>query len=223
MSNYSCMIQCLLEICQFPVVWIPEGSTMPRIHPIIQTVSLEWKTAGIQNYPPRWGLFTEKYIMTFCSQVEVENLGWHEDLYATDLTHYLACLPESRCWWHPKPPQPGSTTSASTAGASAGAGPATGSSTLPTVHVSAASPLKVHLIFTAGGVSRMGLYFHSCIFTYPIGDVWPVYPQGNATLCCTTWWDWTPQDSMPILCRHEEGLQPTSILGTTHHSGCQSP
>ena len=75
----------------------------------------------------------------------------------------------------------------STTGASiASEGSATGSSTLPTVQVSAASPPKAHLTFAVGGVSRMCLYFHSCIFTYPIVDVWLVYPQGKATLCCTT-------------------------------------
>jgi hypothetical protein len=76
---------------------------------------------------------------------------------------------------------------ASTTGASvAGEGSATRSSALPTVQVSAASPPKAHLIFAVGGVSRVHLYFHSCILTYPIEDVWPMYPQGKAMLCCTT-------------------------------------
>jgi hypothetical protein len=75
----------------------------------------------------------------------------------------------------------------STTGASvASEGSAARSSTLPTVQVSAASPPKAHLTFAVGGVSRMCLYFHSCILTYPIEDVWPKYHQGKAMLHCTT-------------------------------------
>ena len=74
---------------------------MPRIHPIIQTISVEWQNAGLENHSPRWDMFTEENIEEFCTRVNVENPFWHEDLYVVDLNYYMARTPESRCWWFP--------------------------------------------------------------------------------------------------------------------------
>ncbi|KAN0140675.1 hypothetical protein V8E53_001502 [Lactarius tabidus] len=85
----------------------PESKKLkiPRIHPIIQVMTDEWKAASIEQRRPCWHIFTEVNIQYICDQVAVNNPTWFPDLYATNLTLYLNGVHANKLWWLHSVPQ----------------------------------------------------------------------------------------------------------------------
>ncbi|KAF8258426.1 hypothetical protein EI94DRAFT_1815345 [Lactarius quietus] len=71
----------------------------PRIHPIIQVMSVEWKVAEAEKRSPDWSIFTTDYISSYCENQRVNELDWHPDLSSLDLGPYLEGLQEHKRWW----------------------------------------------------------------------------------------------------------------------------
>ncbi|KAF8261940.1 hypothetical protein EI94DRAFT_1705175 [Lactarius quietus] len=63
----------------------------PRIHPIIQVMSVEWKAAEAENY---------------CENQRANEPDWHPDLSSLDLGPYLEGLQEHKRWWEVGLPAP---------------------------------------------------------------------------------------------------------------------
>jgi hypothetical protein len=59
----------------------------------------EWKTATDSGWNPHWHIFTDTYIKQYCDQVTTENSTWNPDLYATDLSLYVAEMSARKQWW----------------------------------------------------------------------------------------------------------------------------
>ncbi|KAN0127805.1 hypothetical protein V8E53_014361 [Lactarius tabidus] len=96
---------------------------IPRIHPIIQIMTDEWKAASHEQRKPRWDIFTEETITYICDQVATENPTWYPHLYATDLTSYICGEHPSRTWWqHPIPQSSGAQESATQGSTALGSG-----------------------------------------------------------------------------------------------------
>jgi hypothetical protein len=76
-----------------------QGSNIPRVHPIIQVMTAEWKDASDSGRKPRWSIFTDNYIKQVCDQVAMSNTDWNPQLYATDLSHYLVGTSSRSMWW----------------------------------------------------------------------------------------------------------------------------
>ena len=81
-----------------------EGSKMPRLHPIIQLLISEWRSASEQSRLPKWSLFTEDYIANVCREVGLALPLWHPDLFATDIAHYMNGMLKKDMWWLPDIP-----------------------------------------------------------------------------------------------------------------------
>lgn len=62
-------------------------------------MSGEWKAASQEGRQPRWDIFTEAYIKQVCDEVAINNPLWNPDLYATDLSLYMAGMPSKKLWW----------------------------------------------------------------------------------------------------------------------------
>ena len=78
------------------------ASGAPRLHPIIQLMTAEWRDASETGRKPHWNIFTDEYIGQACAQVLRKHPDWHPDLYATDLkVRYTGTPPESAWWIHP--------------------------------------------------------------------------------------------------------------------------
>ncbi|KAN0131094.1 hypothetical protein V8E53_011095 [Lactarius tabidus] len=96
---------------------------IPRIHPIIQIMTDEWKAASHEQRKPRWDIFTEETITYVCDQVATENPTWYPHLYAMDLTSYVRGKHPSRTWWrHPIPQSSGAQESATQGSTALGSG-----------------------------------------------------------------------------------------------------
>jgi hypothetical protein len=59
----------------------------------------EWKTVTDSGQNLCWHIFTNAYIKQYCDQVATENPTWNPDLYATDLSLYVAETPARKQWW----------------------------------------------------------------------------------------------------------------------------
>ena len=59
----------------------------------------EWRDASENGRQPRWSYFTEACIRQACEQVASANPDWHPDLYATDLSKYIAGSAPKTMWW----------------------------------------------------------------------------------------------------------------------------
>ncbi|KAN0141481.1 hypothetical protein V8E53_000726 [Lactarius tabidus] len=75
------------------------NARIPRLHPIVQIMIAEWKTVTDSGQNPRWHIFTDAYIKQYCDQVATENPTWNPDLYATNLSLYVAETPARKQWW----------------------------------------------------------------------------------------------------------------------------
>lgn len=75
------------------------SSEAPRLHPIVQLMTAEWKNASDNGRQPRWNILTDGYIRQACEQVAEANPDWHADLYATDLSKHTAQLTTKSKWW----------------------------------------------------------------------------------------------------------------------------
>jgi hypothetical protein len=71
----------------------------PRVHPIIQVVSGEWRLAESEGRLPNWRIFTPTYIAGYCAIMKSNSPLCHPHLYAEDLSEYLQGLPERKKWW----------------------------------------------------------------------------------------------------------------------------
>ncbi|KAF8262902.1 hypothetical protein EI94DRAFT_1704413 [Lactarius quietus] len=71
----------------------------PRVHPIIQVMSVEWKAAEAEKRSPDWSIFTTDYISSYCENQRANELNWHPDLSSLDLGPYLEGLQEHKRWW----------------------------------------------------------------------------------------------------------------------------
>ncbi|KAH8990629.1 hypothetical protein EDB86DRAFT_3080256 [Lactarius hatsudake] len=75
------------------------GSKMPRVHPIIQAVGAEWKTASDTKRRFNWTVLTTSYITQLCETVRKEHPEWHASLSSLTLDSYLDGLHPMRLWW----------------------------------------------------------------------------------------------------------------------------
>ncbi|KAH9011175.1 hypothetical protein EDB83DRAFT_2322254 [Lactarius deliciosus] len=75
------------------------GSKMPRVHPIIQAVGAEWKTASDTKRSFDWTVLTTQYITQLCDTVQKEHPEWHASLSALSLDSYLDGLHPTKLWW----------------------------------------------------------------------------------------------------------------------------
>ncbi|KAH8977208.1 hypothetical protein EDB86DRAFT_2838214 [Lactarius hatsudake] len=75
------------------------GSKMPRVHPIIQAVGAEWKTASDAKRRFNWTVLTTSYITQLCETVWKEHPEWHASLSSLTLDSYLDGLHPMRLWW----------------------------------------------------------------------------------------------------------------------------
>ncbi|KAF8268597.1 hypothetical protein EI94DRAFT_1700095 [Lactarius quietus] len=64
----------------------------PRMHPIIQIMSEEWKVAEAEQHMPDWGIFTLDHISGYCHAQREAHSDWHPDLSTLDLSRYLQGL-----------------------------------------------------------------------------------------------------------------------------------
>jgi len=71
-------------------------------------MTAEWKDASESGRRPRWNVFTDTYLKQVCDQVAIANPQWHPDLYATNISTYIAGMTSRKMWWV----LPGSRTSA---------------------------------------------------------------------------------------------------------------
>ena len=71
----------------------------PRVHPIIQLMTAEWKDASRAGRKPQWNKFSDEHITEACAQVSSKHPDWHPDLYATDLSRRLRGTPPASRWW----------------------------------------------------------------------------------------------------------------------------
>ncbi|KAN0140677.1 hypothetical protein V8E53_001504 [Lactarius tabidus] len=78
---------------------VGSNANIPRLHPIVQIMIAEWKTASDGGRNPHWHIFTDAYIKQYCDQVANENPRWNADLYATDLSTYVADASARKQWW----------------------------------------------------------------------------------------------------------------------------
>ncbi|KAF8258510.1 hypothetical protein EI94DRAFT_1815193 [Lactarius quietus] len=68
----------------------------PRMHPIIQIMSGEWKVAESEQRMPDWGIFTLDHISGYCHTQQEAHSDWHPDLSTLDLSRYLQGLQNHR-------------------------------------------------------------------------------------------------------------------------------
>ncbi|KAF8265417.1 hypothetical protein EI94DRAFT_1702515 [Lactarius quietus] len=71
----------------------------PRMHPIIQIMSEEWKAAEVEQRMPDWGIFTLDHISGYYHAQREAHSDWHPDLSTLDLSRYLQGLQNHRRWW----------------------------------------------------------------------------------------------------------------------------
>ncbi|KAH8979995.1 hypothetical protein EDB86DRAFT_3088356 [Lactarius hatsudake] len=75
------------------------GSKMPQVHPIIQAVGAEWKTASDAKRRFNWTVLTTSYITQLCEIVRKEHPEWHASLSSLTLDSYLDGLHPTKLWW----------------------------------------------------------------------------------------------------------------------------
>ncbi|KAN0133108.1 hypothetical protein V8E53_009138 [Lactarius tabidus] len=95
-------------------------TNIPRIHPIIQVMTNEWKAASTDQRKPRWDIFTEANIAHICDQVAMHNPTWYRYLYATHLSSYLGGQHPKKMWWLHSIPQPSESQQSAVQGGTAG-------------------------------------------------------------------------------------------------------
>jgi hypothetical protein len=75
------------------------SSKKPRVHPMIQIITNEWKAASEEQRQPRWFILTDSYLRRACEEVARVNPTWHEYLSMPDLSLYSAGMPMKMKWW----------------------------------------------------------------------------------------------------------------------------
>ncbi|KAH9047245.1 hypothetical protein EDB84DRAFT_1434907 [Lactarius hengduanensis] len=75
------------------------GMKMPRVHPVVQAISKEWKAARGDNRVPSWDGITLEYVAQLCKKTEEVYPDWHASLMSVDLREYLVGIEPSKMWW----------------------------------------------------------------------------------------------------------------------------
>ncbi|KAH9013775.1 hypothetical protein EDB85DRAFT_1899556 [Lactarius pseudohatsudake] len=72
---------------------------MPRVHPVLQAISKEWKAAKGDNRVPSWDGITLEYVAQLCKKTEEIYPDWHVSLMSVNLREYLVGIEPSKMWW----------------------------------------------------------------------------------------------------------------------------
>ncbi|KAH9004867.1 hypothetical protein EDB86DRAFT_2825267 [Lactarius hatsudake] len=72
---------------------------MLQVHPIIQAVGAEWKTASDAKRRFNWTVLTTSYIPQLCETIRKEHPEWHASLSSLTLDSYLDGLHPTKLWW----------------------------------------------------------------------------------------------------------------------------
>ncbi|KAH9007822.1 hypothetical protein EDB85DRAFT_2175145 [Lactarius pseudohatsudake] len=75
------------------------GMKMPRVHPVLQAISKEWKAARGDNRVPSWDGITLEYVAQLCKKTEEIYPNWHASLMSVNLREYLVGIEPSKMWW----------------------------------------------------------------------------------------------------------------------------
>ncbi|KAH9009800.1 hypothetical protein EDB85DRAFT_1902735 [Lactarius pseudohatsudake] len=75
------------------------GMKMPRVHPVLQAISKEWKAAKGNNRVPSWDGITLEYVAQLCKKTEEIYPDWHASLMSVNLREYLVGIEPSKMWW----------------------------------------------------------------------------------------------------------------------------
>ncbi|KAH9012055.1 hypothetical protein EDB85DRAFT_1900583 [Lactarius pseudohatsudake] len=75
------------------------GMKMPRVHPVLQAISKEWKAAKGDNRVPSWDGITLEYVAQLCKKTEEIYPDWHASLMSVNLREYLVGIEPSKMWW----------------------------------------------------------------------------------------------------------------------------
>jgi hypothetical protein len=76
-----------------------KSSPPPRVHPIIQLMTREWRDAKDDERDPDWSVMSDAHIKESCEEVAAANPTWHKDLFAVYLDPYIAGLAQKKRWW----------------------------------------------------------------------------------------------------------------------------
>ncbi|KAH8976827.1 hypothetical protein EDB86DRAFT_2839046 [Lactarius hatsudake] len=79
-----------------------EGSKMPRVHPVIQMISKEWRSAKSEAHVADWDQITLDDVAELCERMGDAYPDWHESLISPDLSEYLVGIEPSKMWWLPE-------------------------------------------------------------------------------------------------------------------------
>ncbi|KAH8994654.1 hypothetical protein EDB86DRAFT_2829709 [Lactarius hatsudake] len=79
-----------------------EGSKMPRVHPVIQMISKEWRSAKSEARVADWDRITLDNVAELCERMGDAYPDWHESLISPDLSEYLVGIEPSKMWWLPE-------------------------------------------------------------------------------------------------------------------------
>jgi len=75
------------------------GMKMPRVHPVVQAISSEWRAAKGDKCVPTWDGITLEYVEQLCKKTEEVYSDWHASLMSLDLREYLVGIEPSKMWW----------------------------------------------------------------------------------------------------------------------------
>ncbi|KAH8983597.1 hypothetical protein EDB86DRAFT_2833899 [Lactarius hatsudake] len=79
-----------------------EGSKMHRVHPVIQMISKEWRSAKSEACVADWDQITLDNVAELCERMGDAYPDWHESLISPDLSEYLVGIEPSKMWWLPE-------------------------------------------------------------------------------------------------------------------------
>ncbi|KAH8985228.1 hypothetical protein EDB86DRAFT_3083791 [Lactarius hatsudake] len=79
-----------------------EGSKMPRVHPVIQMISKEWRSAKSKARVADWDRIMLDDVAELCERMGDAYPNWHESLISPNLSEYLVGIEPSKMWWLPE-------------------------------------------------------------------------------------------------------------------------
>ncbi|KAH8988189.1 hypothetical protein EDB92DRAFT_1817617 [Lactarius akahatsu] len=77
----------------------PQGTKMPRVHPVVQAIGAEWEAARTENCDPDWDVITSDYITQLCEKMSEDHPNWHPSFTLLNLSLYLDGIEPSKMWW----------------------------------------------------------------------------------------------------------------------------
>ncbi|KAH9012957.1 hypothetical protein EDB83DRAFT_2321822 [Lactarius deliciosus] len=72
---------------------------MPRVHPVVQVIGVEWGGAKAEKRTPDWDVITYDYIAQLCDQMSEDHPNWHASFTSLNLSSYLDGIEPSKMWW----------------------------------------------------------------------------------------------------------------------------